>query len=232
MIPVIGSLAVIIALSAGGYLIWTQKKEAESEALRVEQARLTEVRRQEEVVREKQVELERQLQVQAELRSKAETARREAIALAAAEAEARRAAEAQARQSKERGSIGRLKSEPMSGGYTTASMAARRGDNTGAVSACQQSAQQGNAPCQYLIGYLYATGRVGTRSEADYRLAADFLGKAANQGLPAAQFNFGVMNERGLGLPRDVNTAIGWYRKAASQGDPNARQALAKLSVN
>jgi TPR repeat protein len=76
------------------------------------------------------------------------------------------------------------------------------------------------------------TGRVGKRSEADFHLAADLLGKAANQGLAIAQFYFGVMNERGVGMPRDVDAAVGWYRKAASQGDPNARQALTKLATN
>lgn len=230
MMAAIGSLVVIIALGIGGYLIWTKKKEADAEAQRVEQIRLAEVQRQQEMTQRKQLELERQLQVEAELRNKAETARREAVAIATAEAEARRVAEARTLALNERGSRARPDGESRSGGFASASQAARRGDNASAVSACQRSAQEGDARCQYLIGWLYATGKVGNRSEADYRLAADLLGKAANQGLAIAQFNFGVMNERGLGVRRDVDVAIGWYRKAASQGDPNARQTLAKLS--
>lgn len=249
---VIGSLVIIMALGIGGYVMWTKKKEADAEALRVEQARLAEVQRQQEIAQGKQLEqarlaevqrqreiaqhrqleLDRKLHEEAEIRKKTETARREAVALAAAEAEARRVAEERARALHERASSARPNGGSMSGGFAAASQAARRGDNASAVSACQRSAQEGDARCQYLIGWLYATGKVGNRSEAELRLAADLMGKAANQGLATAQFNFGVMNERGLGVRRDVDAAIGWYKKAANQGDSNARQALAKLATN
>jgi TPR repeat protein len=39
------------------------------------------------------------------------------------------------------------------------------------------------------------------------------------------------MNERGLGVRRDVAAAIGWYRKAANQGNFKAQEALARLST-
>ena len=120
----------------------------------------------------------------------------------------------------------------MGGSYAAASEAARRGDNVTAVSLCQRSAQEGEARCQALIGTLYAGGKVGTRTEAELRMAADLLGKAANQGLASAQFNFGLMNERGTGTRRDMDAAIGWYKKAANQGNSNARQALTRLGIN
>ena len=253
MVAAVGALVVIVALAVGGYVIWTKQKEAEAEALRVEQTRLAEVHRQQEEAQQRQQELERRLQEEAELRMKAEKARLEAVAVAAAEAEARRGAEERARAEaqaralddaarakaaaerraadQERDLSARSEQRSISGAYRAASQAARRGDNASAVSACQRSAQEGDAHCQYLIGTLYATGKVGKRSEAELRLAADLLGKAANQGLALAQVNFGLMNERGLGVPRDVDAAIGWYKKAANQGDSNAQQALARLSA-
>lgn len=225
----VGALVVLLALAVGGYMMWAKKKAADGEVLRVEQTRLADSQRQQEA-QQRQVELERRLQAEAELRKNAEAARREAVATATTEAEARRGAEARERALKERDLTGRPAAGAMSDGFREASQAARRGDNATAVSKCRRSAQEGDVRCQYLIGLLYATGKVGHRREADFRVAADMLGRAANQGLATAQFNFGVMNERGLGMPQDMNAAIGWYKKAASQGDSNARQTLARLS--
>jgi len=37
------------------------------------------------------------------------------------------------------------------------------------------------------------------------------------------------MYENGLGVPKDREQAVHWYRKAAEQGDESAKSALAKL---
>jgi hypothetical protein len=53
--------------------------------------------------------------------------------------------------------------------------------------------------------------------------------KAADQGLPAAQYNLGLMYENEEGVSQDLAEAAKWYRKAAEQGDDAARQNLAAL---
>jgi TPR repeat protein len=54
--------------------------------------------------------------------------------------------------------------------------------------------------------------------------------KAAERGHPMANFNVGLMFERGLGVAKNREEAISWYRKAAEQGFAKARQALDVLS--
>ena len=41
----------------------------------------------------------------------------------------------------------------------------------------------------------------------------------AEQGRPAAQYNIGHLFHHGLGVELDLDSARGWYRKAADQGD-------------
>jgi len=45
-------------------------------------------------------------------------------------------------------------------------------------------------------------------------------------GRPAAQFNLGVMYDKGDGVPQDYKEAIQWYRLAADQGTPSAQLNL------
>ena len=61
----------------------------------------------------------------------------------------------------------------------------------------------------------------------DYATALEQLGKAAEQGNPKAQFELGLMHERGRGVPKNAAQAAHWYRKAAEQGLAVARNALA-----
>ena len=51
----------------------------------------------------------------------------------------------------------------------------------------------------------------------------------ANAGNAGAQFNLGVMYDRGLGVPQDDVEAASWYRKAANAGDLDAKNRLKKL---
>ncbi len=48
----------------------------------------------------------------------------------------------------------------------------------------------------------------------------------AEQGNAKAQFNLGVMYDRGLGVPQDYAEAVKWYRKAAEQGNAEAQHDL------
>lgn len=48
----------------------------------------------------------------------------------------------------------------------------------------------------------------------------------AEQGNAEAQFNLGLVYDRGRGVPKDKQEALRWYRLAATQGDTFAQHAL------
>jgi len=48
----------------------------------------------------------------------------------------------------------------------------------------------------------------------------------AEQGNAEAQFNLGLLYDRGRGVPEDKSEALRWYRRAATQGDMFAQNAL------
>ncbi len=54
----------------------------------------------------------------------------------------------------------------------------------------------------------------------------------ANQGDADAQFNLGLLYERGVGTPQDTKQAVYWYTKAAEQGHVNAQYSLGSLYHN
>lgn len=49
----------------------------------------------------------------------------------------------------------------------------------------------------------------------------------AEQGNAEAQFNLGLLYDRGRGVPKDKSEALRWYRLAATQGDTFAQNSLA-----
>jgi TPR repeat protein len=48
---------------------------------------------------------------------------------------------------------------------------------------------------------------------------------ALNAGSDAAMFDIGPLYENGLGVDRDLDQALGWFRKAAASGSEPARGA-------
>ena len=62
-----------------------------------------------------------------------------------------------------------------------------------------------------------------TRDDAE---ALKWWRKAAEQGDAKAQFNLGVMYDKGQGVMRNYAEAAKWYRKAAEQGDADAQRNL------
>jgi TPR repeat protein len=56
--------------------------------------------------------------------------------------------------------------------------------------------------------------------------------KAAEQGDADAQFNLGVMYDKGQGVAQDYSQAADWYRKAAEQGNANAQYNLGVMYLN
>lgn len=61
----------------------------------------------------------------------------------------------------------------------------------------------------------------------DLAAGADFVRRAARQGLPAAQYRLAKLHERGIGVPRDFFEARSWTEKAATGGNINAMHDVA-----
>jgi TPR repeat protein len=67
------------------------------------------------------------------------------------------------------------------------------------------------------MGMLYETGFGVTQ---DYKEAAAWYKKAADQGNAKAQYNLGALYERGNGVPQDYVQALKWYSLAESRFGP------------
>jgi TPR repeat protein len=65
-----------------------------------------------------------------------------------------------------------------------------------------------------------------TYNRGDYTKAARLLRPLADQGNARAQFNLGVMYERGQGVPQFDTEAVQWYRLAADEGYAHAQSNL------
>jgi TPR repeat protein len=60
----------------------------------------------------------------------------------------------------------------------------------------------------------------------DYEEAYRLTKPLAQEGIPEAQFNLGLMYALGQGVPQDETEAAKWFRKAAEQGDPFAQSGI------
>ena len=60
----------------------------------------------------------------------------------------------------------------------------------------------------------------------DYATALREFKPLAEQGDAYAQYNLGVMYDKGQGVPKDYKTAVKWYTLAAEQGDADAQNNL------
>lgn len=63
----------------------------------------------------------------------------------------------------------------------------------------------------------------------DYATAGPIMQRLADLGHVDAEFNLGVAYQLGRGLPRDLEQAIYWYRRAAIAGNVDARYNLGLL---
>ncbi|MBC7952858.1 MAG: sel1 repeat family protein [Rhodospirillaceae bacterium] len=105
-------------------------------------------------------------------------------------------------------------------------MAADSGARLPSFNEMKVQAEKGNPVAQNNLAALYATGEgIGK----DFKLAAEWYGKAAEQGYAIAQHNLGGMFETGQGVEKDPATAAVWYALAAEQGDGWAQVSLASL---
>lgn len=90
----------------------------------------------------------------------------------------------------------------------------------------QQSAEQGDALAQAKMGARYILGQEGV--EKDEQKAAEWMLKAAKQGLIEAEVVMAALYDRGLGVPHNVDTATQWYEKAAAKGHPASLAILGR----
>ncbi len=65
-----------------------------------------------------------------------------------------------------------------------------------------------------------------------YQCSFTRISQAARAGDPDAQYALGYLYYYGIGATQDRQTGLVWIRKAASQGQPVAQQALKALSTN
>jgi len=70
---------------------------------------------------------------------------------------------------------------------------------------------------------LFLLGLKHLKESKDYKKAMECFRGAAEQGHVNAQYNVGVMYERGKGITQDYKEALKWYHKAAEQGNVNAQ---------
>lgn len=80
----------------------------------------------------------------------------------------------------------------------------------------KQHAAAGQPLAEAKLASAYLLGRDGL--EKDESKAAEWMEKAAKQGLIDAQVVMGALYDRGMGVPNDREKATHWYEKAAAQG--------------
>ena len=78
----------------------------------------------------------------------------------------------------------------------------------------REKAASGDAESAFYLGneYFYGENRI-----RNYTLAAYWYKKAAEKGIPEAQYNYGSCLESGRGVTKKLDDAFAWYRKAADQ---------------
>ena len=91
----------------------------------------------------------------------------------------------------------------------------------------RKAAAQGHAMAQNNLGIMYMQGKGGLdRSDEE---AAKLFRQSAEQGYREGQHNLAVMLVKGQGVEKNQEEAVEWFRKAAAQGHPGAKDALKQL---
>jgi TPR repeat protein len=70
---------------------------------------------------------------------------------------------------------------------------------------------------------------VAAYRRGDYATALRLYRPLADGGSASAQYNIGIMYDKGQGVPQDYAEAISWYRKAADQGHSTAQNNLGAM---
>lgn len=96
-----------------------------------------------------------------------------------------------------------------------------------AIDYFHRSADLGYAPAQVVMGYFYETGAKVT---ADPAVALDWYKKAARQDDRLADWLAGRLYFSGV-VPRDLDAAETYLKKAANQGDPYGQYLLGLVKL-
>ncbi|MET0408512.1 MAG: sel1 repeat family protein [Hyphomicrobium sp.] len=91
------------------------------------------------------------------------------------------------------------------------------------------AAAKGDPSAAFEVGARYAQGDGVTQN---FKEAAKWYQRSADQGFAQAQYRLGTLYERGFGLKTDREQAALWYQRAAEQGNIKAMHNLAVLSTN
>jgi localization factor PodJL len=91
------------------------------------------------------------------------------------------------------------------------------------------AAANGDPSAQFDVGARLAEGKGKT---PDFKEAAKWYQRSADQGFAQSQYRLGTLYERGLGLKTDAARALFWYEKAATAGNIKAMHNLAVMSAN
>jgi len=94
---------------------------------------------------------------------------------------------------------------------------------------CQTSSMR-NLTATLCLTIAVLLGSAGVSKSADYAIALREWTPLAEQGDAYAQYNLGLMYERGQGVPQDYKIATKWYKLSAEQGDVDAQHKLNQLT--
>ncbi|MCJ2017145.1 hypothetical protein MKK84_06860 [Methylobacterium sp. E-065] len=93
-------------------------------------------------------------------------------------------------------------------------------DAPAAIALLNEAAAAQHAGANFLLGVLYCQG---THLDKDLPLGYKHYQQAAVLDHPLAQYNVGMMQFKGIGVRKNVESGIGWLRRAASN---NVQQAI------
>lgn len=91
----------------------------------------------------------------------------------------------------------------------------------------EASAQSGNAEAQYMLGFVYSSGR---GVEQDYSKSAEWDIKAAEQGHSKAEFSAGLMYYLERGVTKNYVQAKYWLDKSAENGNNDVLSFLKEIN--
>jgi TPR repeat protein len=91
------------------------------------------------------------------------------------------------------------------------------------------AARQGEVEAEMAISKWFLAGHEGV-FEKDEEMAFTYAQRAAQDGLPTAQFAMGYFHEIGIFVDVNLHVANDWYRKAAANGNTDAAGRIDSLS--
>ena len=95
-----------------------------------------------------------------------------------------------------------------------------------AIKWLKKAAQQNLPKAQYKLGMCYLNADYNLLK--DTRKSFDWISAAAKQNLVSAQRMLGIFYDQGIGIGKNVDEALVWYKKAAEANDAEAQYLLAK----